>query len=888
MLRGDINISSVRIMSPKVRVILSKEQLSTAEEKEKVPLKNQEENWIEILKEAFGKIPVKYLELKDARFSVHQMKNVYRFSDVNFYALQLSRVVNFQAQGFFSDTSHQPFFFNLKTKLDKEALDLSGQVDVRKVVLSKLALPSAIKGKVAFFEHPISLSFLYNFYPKTTDFYLNGKVRFYLPQNKSPVVFSVKAEKKKESRLSIFLSTPKVHRKDLVHIWYPHEDNVRPWVLRAVSAGIVEDFSLDLFFEKKDQSYDLYDVQGKMKLVDTTIKYMRDLPAVQGIYGALHFDKEALWGIVHRAHYKNVIISKTELKISGLDDTDHMHFDGGLFFEGLFKDLIEYLNHGFFKKHLPKDMRVKDGNVDGHFHLSIPLKKDAPSNEIIFEAGMNLKNGALSLTHQGQTLHLYDTSLAFKKSHELMHLKGKGAIDGFKSEFLIEENYRNDASIVSKKKVQGAGRIKGLWEMLPGALQAQFQAEKDGQVSLSFYSEKDKGGVEKIDIDLDLQKTGLTLPLFNWHKIKGAPGKFELDLETKSGVIRKFKKLSFVAPGAKIIGNAEFGQDGKISGINLSPFQVGEKKGEARAEIRDGIWNVFIRMPFLNFNPILASFRRGEPADEEEPGKLSLNLDIRINDLFLKEAHRFNDVHALIKLRDGDFHFVNVKGKDKEETLSLRYQPHKGNMVLEVDVPKLETILDGLDITQNMRAQNIQIQAQKPLKNMAQPLKGKLFVESIHILKAPVFAKLLRLISIEGLLQSLAGEGIVFNDNYAKFEYKNKNIAIRRAYMMNSSIGITAKGYLHLGKKNMNIEGVLVPANFINQLLGKIPLIGQLLTGGKDQGLFSVSYTAKGSIKEPDISSNPLGVIAPNFIKGLFSKHEKPALTESGQDATKL
>ncbi|UNM06693.1 MAG: hypothetical protein H6925_03280 [Holosporaceae bacterium] len=47
------------------------------------------------------------------------------------------------------------------------------------------------------------------------------------------------------------MSTPKVYRKDLVHIWYPHEDAVRPWVLRAVPEGIVENFHLDLFLRKK-------------------------------------------------------------------------------------------------------------------------------------------------------------------------------------------------------------------------------------------------------------------------------------------------------------------------------------------------------------------------------------------------------------------------------------------------------------------------------------------------------------------------------------------------------------------------------------------------------------------------------------------------------------
>mgnify|MGYP001173202864 CR=1 FL=1 len=194
-----------------------------------------------------------------------------------------------------------------------------------------------------------------------------------------------------------------------------------------------------------------------------------------------------------------------------------------------------------------------------------------------------LKKGVFSFAHQGQRPHFYDTSVDFKKSHEEMMVKGTGNIDGFKSQFEIEENYTESARIVSKKKIKGAGRLKGLWEMLPAYIQAQLVTDNQGRVSLSFYSEKDKNDVEKIEIDLNLKDTEVFLPLFNWRKRRGDPGSFELDLDLAQGHIRHFKKLSFVGPGLNMTGKAEFGEDGKISGINLSPFAVNDKKGQARA-----------------------------------------------------------------------------------------------------------------------------------------------------------------------------------------------------------------------------------------------------------------------------------------------------------------
>jgi hypothetical protein len=148
---------------------------------------------------------------------------------------------------------------------------------------------------------------------------------------------------------------------------------------------------------------------------------------------------------------------------------------------------------------------------------------------------------------------------------------------------------------------------------------------------------------------------------------------------------------------------------------------------------------------------------------------------------------------------------------------------------------------------------------------------------------------MLSLISLEGMIQNLKGEGIVFTDNEVEFQYKDKEIAVCRAKMMNSSLGVTAEGYINLKEKTLDLHGVLVPANFLNQLVGDIPILGRILTGGKNEGVFSVSYSVKGPFSKPKVSSNPLGLLAPNILKNIFAGltgtgYKKPSLEKNEKD----
>lgn len=876
VLKGDFRISSVRFEESDVMI---ENTLSKTEENTSIGQQ---------LNDVFKSIPVKYLELTHSNISFYYEENLNRIDQADLYILKFSKATNFQLSGRLGKGVLHPFDFTLKGQVESGSNNFSAEIECKKIVVADLPLPVFIKEKAQFYTTPLEANIIFNQSFNPESFYFKGTVRLD-SLDTTPCVVFIRGEKKEKDLFSLNIASPRIDVAALPKVWLPVGVEMRKWVFDSVSKGTGQNINLNFVFQSTaNDSFVLKEMTGEIDAEEASVLYMKELPPVERASAHISFNKETASIRVHRAYIKDLKIVDSEINLSQLQ-VPVPHLDGKIHFTGPFTDLVWYLNYGLLKKNLPGKMKVQAGQVKGQVYFSVPLKEKPVAGDIGVEVEAALQKGDFSFKHGERTLVLKSTDLTLHKKQDRLKVTGAGNVGGFNSSFLWEENYEPNSFIKSRKQLNGSGAFKGLLDIVPLSLQSHIQTQKGGEAALSFTAEENKEGVTKVELDLDLAKTSVGLPLLNWAKSKGEAAKLEIDLETKNNHIHRFKRLSFMSKGLKVQGNARFDEKGKVCEIYFSPLLINGLKGEGRASMKNGIWEIVARFPFLNFNSVMSSLRSSSNNSQKKKDGVSLNLDLKVSTLFFKQNYVYKNLDIVSKIRQNELHFLKITGYDQEEPLSVRYQPYQDQMVLEVEIPRLDTLLEGLEISDQIKSKKVLIQASKPLNDLERPIKGKLFIEQLKVLNAPVFTKLLSLISIEGLVRTLNGTGLVFDDNYAKFEYKDQQIALRRARMMNSSIGITAKGYLDLKGKTLDLEGVLVPANFLNQLLGKIPLIGTLLTGGKDQGLFSVSYTAKGDLKKPKIKSNPLGVVAPNILKSLFGdltgkKKEKPTLVAASQE----
>ena len=84
------------------------------------------------------------------------------------------------------------------------------------------------------------------------------------------------------------------------------------------------------------------------------------------------------------------------------------------------------------------------------------------------------------------------------------------------------------------------------------------------------------------------------------------------------------------------------------------------------------------------------------------------------------------------------------------------------------------------------------------------------------------------------------------------------------------ALGLNVEGELDFATNRMNLRGTVVPFSFFNAVIGVIPIVGDVLTGGKGGGVVAATYQAKGKIDDPEISVNPVSFLAPGILRRIF------------------
>jgi hypothetical protein len=164
------------------------------------------------------------------------------------------------------------------------------------------------------------------------------------------------------------------------------------------------------------------------------------------------------------------------------------------------------------------------------------------------------------------------------------------------------------------------------------------------------------------------------------------------------------------------------------------------------------------------------------------------------------------------------------------------------------------------------------------------PLYGFFNVENYRIIQAPALARLVSIMSLTGIVDALQGEGLAFSNLRIPFRYGEGVLEMREAVARGTSLGFTAAGKVYTQSDAVDITGTMIPVYAVNSLLGNIPIIGGMFSGGKEGGgVFAADYYVSGSIEDPKISVNPLSILTPGFLRNIFGVFDTGYSPQDGQ-----
>jgi hypothetical protein len=102
------------------------------------------------------------------------------------------------------------------------------------------------------------------------------------------------------------------------------------------------------------------------------------------------------------------------------------------------------------------------------------------------------------------------------------------------------------------------------------------------------------------------------------------------------------------------------------------------------------------------------------------------------------------------------------------------------------------------------------------------------------------------------------------------FEMKNGVIYLTDGIAKGAATGATASGQIDLNSQKLNIAGTFIPLYGLNNTISRVPILGEIFGGGRNEGLIGVTFQVVGKIDDPVLQFNPLSAIAPGIFRKIF------------------
>ena len=154
-------------------------------------------------------------------------------------------------------------------------------------------------------------------------------------------------------------------------------------------------------------------------------------------------------------------------------------------------------------------------------------------------------------------------------------------------------------------------------------------------------------------------------------------------------------------------------------------------------------------------------------------------------------------------------------------------------------------------------------------------------MSNVRLKDAPLVAQLFSLASLQGLVDVLNGEGVMFTDVHVPVRFVGARIDFPGMRATGPAMGLTARGWIAPESGELSLDGVLAPSIVgVNAVLGVLPVIGDLFVSRQGEGMFAPTYSVRGTFARSNISINPLAALTPGVLRRIFENPAEPPPVE--------
>jgi uncharacterized protein DUF3971 len=603
-----------------------------------------------------------------------------------------------------------------------------------------------------------------------------------------------------------------------------------------------------------------------------TVHYMPHMPELRQVSGKARYEGGSLHFDVAGGTAVNLAVAGATIDLTGLDAPPPQQATIRMPIKGTAPAVIALLARP--KLGLPRDVlydpKRLGGDVAIELTLAFPLLSALTVADIDIKAeaalsGFSLKNaiGNVDLTdavarviYAGSQLNVAGTGKLDGNLVDISWRELFGAKPAFRQRYELKGTI--PTSLIAKAGfaspepyVTGPLNVTGL----------QYQVAPNGQGDL------------KLHVDLKGAKAAFA-PL-EWIKEAGTDGALNLGLKINPG--GKLASAEFDGKGAGLTlkGQVQFGAENAVQEIAFSQFALGRSDLAIDWKRAPGRVDISLKGRSLELAKVRQALKGRDDFAKAQPGGAaataheSSRVSVQIDQVLVKRgslgALRGQLEMAGERLASADLSMTSGKGA------TFRVQRNGGGREVAFYVADFGLLLREAGWLDGLIGGYLDFRGRFNDAVANSPLAGALKLGPYRMQKVTPRSDVDSLNStIDGL--NRAGDALQqFDGLDAQISKVGDRVDVKNGRTSGKSIGLTTAGTLNLGNDTAKLRGVVVPGFALNNLLSNVPLLGPLLTGGKNAGLFAITYTLEGPFDDLKSDINMMSALTPGALREIFN-----------------
>ncbi len=616
-------------------------------------------------------------------------------------------------------------------------------------------------------------------------------------------------------------------------------------------------------------------VDFKFSMTDVSTRYYREMPALAKASGTARLTGDRFSLKIDRGTARLPSKRTVSLKQATMDTSKLAAPLSPTVIKvklaGSAKALMELINHKPLK--LLEKTRFKIDRISGDGTLDVKLTM--PLSRNLTEADVGIQARAkwtkAKFEKAVENLDLTDGNIEIIADKKRIKVFGKAKINEIPASIVWSRNMgnKNKATISLKAKLTESRRAE---------LGIDLSRYVRGEVAVDLTATIVGGAVTSARVKSDLGNAILALDEIDWVHAAGKKTKASFDVEyQKNG--RKIKNLVITGEGLTIKGSMLLDKSGNMIKASFPVFNLDKtnKLAVSAVKTKKAI-NIIAKGDSFDARTLIRqSFSqkntRSRNSDAKTPAKaVKTSIRLEIGRVIANRGENIYNVKGTIHAVAGKVKTADLRGTfSRGSPVALLIRPNaKGGRNLQFTSGNAGAALRAANLYSKISGGSLSLQASLVSGDSSGIEKGLLILRNFIVRNENALDN----ISKTRKAKKKSGPrryGLKFSKLKLPFSTDNNYVRIGDALVSGPEIGASANGRIRKSDGAMDIGGTIIPAYALNAALSEVPLLGQILTGGKGQGVFGLTYAIRGTMRQPKFVVNPVSAIAPGFLRQIFA-----------------